>query len=818
MSSQDDLNELIEQASATAASGGLVRLLRAPVSLVRAHPRVAIAVAATALLLTGSLVTGWWLYRSMRFDPESAAKAILETLDSGEFETAKQLAETLARRIDESPPSPVALYALGVATFQDARKASAAAQKALFLAAARWLEAALGAGLAEDRRGEAYWMLGQALYEAGEMSASQAALLEALRAQPHRAAEIQPLLIEAYLRDSPPKLAQALEQNKLFLTLEHLSAFERVTALIRQAEILLAMDQPKECLQTLAAFPSDSLRLPDVCVLRGRALLQEARALRGKKAADAPPRQFEEALQAAQASFRQAIESDPSLASAAARQAAYFAAVCLTEKGDAAGALARFGQLRSLKPGAPEYLAAAMREGELLQALQRDAEAADAYGRALDAVGDPKEFRNPWVSLAELGARVREMFRRLREAGNYPAAFELAQRAAKALPEDQAVEMKAEIHRDWGRDLLARAEKGETSTSPTLARDGREHLRHAARAWRRLAQLRAATRWYPEEVWQSARCAMEGRDFSLAVEMLQEYLKVAPRGRQPQALADLGEALLALGRIEEAVAALRECFQRHAKDMNAPRARLLASYAFQEKGDVAAAQQMLEANLSGNMLTPASREYAESLFALGRLLHQARRYDEALAPLEEAVQRYPDAPKTIEARYWIADCHRQKAQAEKERLRADLVELSRASRLRRIEEELNASLAGYRQAQKALLKREESGPLNPLEALMLRNSYFFIGSALMDLGKFDAAAEAYSQVVQRYPGAPETLEALVELGRAFLAVNKPAEARDAINQARFLLARMKPDALLQQTTNFSRSQWAVRLEQLAAHP
>jgi tetratricopeptide (TPR) repeat protein len=248
----------------------------------------------------------------------------------------------------------------------------------------------------------------------------------------------------------------------------------------------------------------------------------------------------------------------------------------------------------------------------------------------------------------------------------------------------------------------------------------------------------------------------------------------------------------------------------------APRARLLASQAYLEKGDAASAQRALEKNLSGEVLTPASGEYRESLFALGRLLHQARRYEEATAPLEEAVNRYPDLRQTIEARYLIADCNRQKGLGEREKLRHDVVEQSRGVRVRRIQEAFTASLEWHRQTQQALLKRQETSPLDPLEELMLRNSCYFIGSLLADMGQYDAAVEAYTKAVSRYPAAPETLEAQVQIARAFRAMNKPIDAQDAIDQARHLLARMKPETPLELTTNYNRSQWAARLERLSA--
>ncbi len=818
MSLQDALNESAEQTSAAAGPGGLAGWLEAPAAFVRARPRFTLVLVAAALLTAGGMVAGWGIYRAHKLEPLHTAAAALELIDQADYEAAKQLAETVVQRTENSAVLAAAEYVLGVVAFQEAAKAPRASRKTLFLVAARYLEAALSGGLDEDRRGEAWWLLGRARYEAGEMASSQAAFVQALAAQPHRAAEVRPLLVEAYLRDSPPKLAKALEQNKLILAEQKLPEFQRVAAVLQQAEILLDMNRPEECLQALKAVPSDSLHFPDACVLQGRALLQQAGVLQPKGPADGAPSPVRETLRAAQAALRAAIQNDPALASTAARQAAYLTAVCQRELGDPAGALQLFSQLRAAESNTPERVAAGFQEAQLLQTLQRPDEAAAAYCRVLELIGKPEEFRNPWMTLAELGERVRGMFRDLREARQFSLAFELSQRAGSVLPEDQVLEMKAEIQRDWGRDMLVQSQKAEASASAALVRDGRQHLRRAARHRRRLSQLRVATPFYPEEVWESARCAMDGRDYRLAVEMLEEYIKVDPRGRQPQARTDLGEALLSLDRIEEAIAVLGDCLERYPRDVNAPRARLLTCQAYLAKGDAAAAQRMLEANLSGDVLTPASPEYEQSLFLLGRLLHRLRRYDEALALLEEVVERYPDAMHTIEARYWVADCHRQKAQTEKERLRADLVEASRAARLRRIEQELNRAIGEYRQMQQSLLKRQEAGPLSEQESLMLRNSYFFIGSAFADLNQFDAAVEAYSQAIQRYPGSPETLEALVQLAQVLYASNKPSEAQQAVDQARFLLARLKPDAPLEKTTIYDRSQWAARLDQLTKLP
>ena len=87
-----------------------------------------------------------------------------------------------------------------------------------------------------------------------------------------------------------------------------------------------------------------------------------------------------------------------------------------------------------------------------------------------------------------------------------------------------------------------------------------------------------------------------------------------------------------------------------------------------EKGEPDQARRLLDENLSGDLLTPDSAEWRNSLFTLGRLLHNEGRYDEAVARLEEAVARYPDAPQTLEARYLIGHCHLAVAGREKQKL------------------------------------------------------------------------------------------------------------------------------------------------------
>ena len=82
------------------------------------------------------------------------------------------------------------------------------------------------------------------------------------------------------------------------------------------------------------------------------------------------------------------------------------------------------------------------------------------------------------------------------------------------------------------------------------------------------------------------------------------------------------------------------------------------------KKPVRQAEALLRENLEGEGLTPDSREWRDSLFALGELLHsQKGREAEAIVRLEEAIERYGDLPRTVTARYLLADSCRRAAEA-----------------------------------------------------------------------------------------------------------------------------------------------------------
>ena len=112
--------------------------------------------------------------------------------------------------------------------------------------------------------------------------------------------------------------------------------------------------------------------------------------------------------------------------------------------------------------------------------------------------------------------------------------------------------------------------------------------------------------------------------------------------------------------MDGALAAFEECIEFHPRDAAAYRARLGASQAHAEKGEMEQAEALLEENLTG-YLAPDSIEWRDSLFAMGRLCHRQGRFEDAAQRLEEAVHRYPDCDQTLPAYYLLAECNRASA-------------------------------------------------------------------------------------------------------------------------------------------------------------
>lgn len=796
------------------SGGGLV-------AWIRGHRLKAALLLLSLLLSLGTAGAVAFLLWGPRSGEGLTIAQALAALDEGRMGEARRMATALHQAPEASADQQAAAaFVLGATVAHEAEKAREANRKEMYLVAARYLEEARDRGFPAGRQPEAMRLLGRSLFGSGQIVASRPVLREALKSGATSQPALHHLLAEAILRDGDPDFKGALDENTRYLECPGLSKGERQQGLLQRARILLALDRMADCTEVLDQIPANARNRAEATLLRGQLQLRQAqqlpRPLGAESAAEtAEASEFRQKMEAAIATLREA-ESQDTLDSQVSGKAMYLIGVALLELKDHRSALKQFARILRIHPGTPEAFAAVFQEADVMRRLGKDQDAVVRYCQVLDRLGPPESFFNPWLTLSELRKHLQRTHQQYLDAEKYEAASQLAGRLHPVFSRKQQLEIAARTHRYWGQSLLTQAATLPPSKAEELLRQGYRELRRAAQQYEDLALLRIAEREYTDDLWESALCYLDGHDFQGAARLFQQYLKSETRRRHARALVGLAGAQLANGQPDEALAAASECVDLHPRDAASYRARLLAAQAALEKNLPERAKAFLQENLNGEALTPVSLEWQESLIQLGRLFYRQGEYPEAIERLREAVQRYPELPQLSELQYLIADAHRLYARQLELKLQDDQVEDKRLARSRKVRELLTVALGGYRGIQETLAHRQETDELRPLERLLLRNCYFAIGHVLFQLQNYEEAIKSYTMATNRYQSSPEVLEAYVQIARAYRKLDMPEESRVALEQAQLVLARLKPDAPFQETTNHSLQEWKQILGTLAS--
>jgi tetratricopeptide (TPR) repeat protein len=781
------------------------------------------------LLSVSAGVVAWMMLASCQAttDRKEMLAEAMESLDSGAYAEARDVATELAEKGGLGPDaSGGPAFVLGVVAYHEATDVWDKDKKAYYLLAARHLEEARDRGFPEGRKAEGLFLLGRSLYRSGQIPASRPVLREAIEANllPAKKTEARHLLAAACLDDKVARLDEALEHNTQYLSDRLLGPDARGEGLVQRGRILFRLGKIQECLEALDQIPPRAKNRSEAMVLRGRVLMHEARWLKddihaGDPHAGTPHNDTEQRLrirgkyQAAIKVLRQAQGLD-TLGNQASRKAMYLIGVCLAESGKPAAAVAQFKRTRLLHPDSPEALAAEFQEAELLRRRGSDKRALAAYRRLLRAVGQPDQFVNPWITVKQLRIHLLEAYRHYVETQNFESAISLAGLLHPLFPRSRQMQLAADAYRGWGRFLLDQAAHLPHEQANPLLREGRRHFRRAGRIHATLAQLRIATRHYPDDLWNAAENYMQGQGYREVIRVLRRYVDNESRRRHPRALVMLGEAMLCLGKVDEALGALQDCVEYHPHDAAAYRARWLASQAYRQKNDLKQAVQLLREIRNGEDITPKSEVWQDALVDLGNLLYADGQYAEAIPCLEEAVQRRGDSPRAMVIRYLIADAYRQRARVAGDELRKELAESAYFTPSKQARHWFHTALDRYADVRGRLNQQRDTRDLSEIEKDILRNSYFAGADVLFELAKYQQAIKTYTTIVNRYQNEPEVLQAYLQIARTYRRLGQPQQARGAVEQAKIVLNRMKTDVPFEKVTVRSRKQWEELLDSL----
>jgi tetratricopeptide (TPR) repeat protein len=781
------------------------------------HRLAAVAAALAALLvLSLPVAIRLTLARRPARVKRIALAEVLAALDKQAYRDAQALAQRLQSQAGVTPEEQAgAFYVEGCIAAHDADLLWQGEPSEQYLVAAGYLQEAAAFGFPSGRTAYATLLCGKTLFRAGKFLACRQPLRRALPLNPELAPEIHHLLGSSYLRDADPKPGEALTENSAALAQRDLSLELKTRLLFQRAEILVALGRYVECNETLRSLAPHLQQGAEAMLLRGQALMAEARNLKVASARPDDGKRAAEKYQQAVKDLRLAQSGDTA-AGQITRKAVYLIGVCFLETGDRRAAGNQFDRAFKLFAGTPEAAAAALQRAELARQQGHFDQAMVHYHQTVDAVGNVDRYLNPWLRLDDLRTRLIAAYQQFLDAQNFGLCLEMARLVRPLFPRERSIELTAESYRAWGHSLLEQAGHGSMAKADAIRREGRAQLRQAANTYRELAAVIVSQRRYPDELWNAVQAYLDGHDYRDAAATLKEYLRSEPHRRHAEALVSLGECMLAMEQYDEAVKVFNDCIVFHPQDAAAFRARLLASRANAEKGDLKQAETLLRENLQGELLTPESTEWRESLFDLGRLLYNAHRYEDAAARLEEAVARYPASPRTLESQYLTADSFRKIALAIEASLSQILVENTRTARAKQIRQSQELALDRFQKIQAALSQQQELSELTAMQKAILRNSQFAAGGLLFDLGRYEESIRAYTTAANRARNTPEALEAYAQIAAAYRRLGKPLEARLVIEQAKSMLSHVKNESAFTQSTNYNRKEWIDRLSRLGA--
>lgn len=776
---------------------------------------VAVGVGLLALILA---TVGTWLYLASLTVTAAVPtmSEVLEAYDAGEFDEAR----LRVARITEAGtlhPSEYGgpLFVLGATKAAEAETQwSPVLRQNQYLIAARYLEEAKAVGFPAGREEEGNYLLGRSLIEGGENVEGLKVLEQALADTQQGQARLHLILASAYQLAEPPDYAQALAHLDTALEGPDLDEQQRGDTLLRRIEVLSRVGRFNEAQATLQAASERQLTPSRLALAAARIQIDE---LQHRSATslepDQPPTKLLAALDQTIERLRQIPAADP-----AAEEAMYLTGVAYGLNGATNRAIQQFERVRKLFSSSSAAIAASVAEGDLYRTAKGDdSQALTAYRRSLSVLDSPRAYRNRYLSLSELRQRILVAHADFLSRDKCVEAITLVEELENLLGKTKQLQLQAETRAQWGRSLIDRSATAGTK-SVAMRSEGRLRLREAGTHYEELARRQFATSDYPEAIWRSAECYLEGQSSTSAVRMLQEYLRNEPVQRNAQALLRLGQGHLALDNVDEGVFALEECIELHPQDAAVFRARLDCAKALRDSGKIREAEQLLLANLHSSGQTPQSAEWRQSLFELGHLMHDAGRYDEAIDRLSEAVEREIEPTQARLANYLIAECYRHAAESPLAELELAKTVNEREISTREVQRLLNDALKHYEQVR---VEIASSDTVSPLDRAMLRNCYMFKGSALFDLGRvekspqrFKDAIDEYSNVSTLYQNEPFVLETFVQIANCQRRLQEPVKAKLNIDQALQLLNQLPEDADFLAATNFTRSQWQLMLTEM----
>jgi tetratricopeptide (TPR) repeat protein len=336
----------------------------------------------------------------------------------------------------------------------------------------------------------------------------------------------------------------------------------------------------------------------------------------------------------------------------------YYLGVCFRESDQPAEAGKVWEQCLATAADREEGRASALSLGELTLRANDIDKALELFARAVANTPGPDAWANRLVDRAKAVESLERAAALLREAGRFEAALKLAACYERVAGAGRANVLRGQVWSEWavaGEQQRRQTDPEAPTPEAIRARHGQAGAAYALAAEQATdATTRAAYLWLSTQRYVAAE---ERTKAAASFAGLQAADSKSPQLGEGWYL--LGEAHRRAKDVPAAEAAYRESIKYPTNF--AYRARYqLAIFAW-ERGDVDDAEAALEQNLKLLRFDRDDEALEKSLFAIGNLFYYRHNYAMAVRQLEDALERFPENPEALRARFNLADSYRQMA-------------------------------------------------------------------------------------------------------------------------------------------------------------
>jgi len=469
--------------------------------------------------------------------------------------------------------------------------------------------------------------------------------------------------------------------------------------------------------------------------------------------------------------------------------------------------------------------------GEALAMLERHDDAVAAFQAAIKDLPTVTDSRvvNPAVLRASLAVTAE----RQRQAGHLRQAVAYARLAAGLADRgdvEQATifvqplaQLEALLAEQLSSEVNARSDGHDESATATGAANEKLLEAHGlfSQAAKRFAEMAALNvfdeRREAEFKWRAAELYAKAGDRGNATERFRAFGDEHPDDpRVPRALLRVGQIHQAAGDLPAAVKAYQECYRRFPRSPDGARALipLARSYLAMGPETLESAEKTLRVILEeSEVFTPEAPEFVDGLFLLGDVLERRGDYEQAIARLREALDRYPDDPRVGRARFLLAGAFRKSAMA----LQGEAGKATFEVEIDRLRAESTSRFRAARELYRGVIRDLESRlptDLDRLEQLYVQHAYLYEADCYFETREYEHALKLYEQAVGNLRDSPSGLAAYVQMVNCYVFMGEPREARAALARAQVAVNTMPESAFQGRASSQTRGEWKKYFEWL----